>query len=32
MDDDSPDDASGIVSNEYDVLSRGVLQVCLGEG
>ena len=32
IDDDSPDDASGIVSNEYDVLSGGVLQVCLGEG
>ena len=30
MDDDSPDDASGIVSNEYDVLSGGVLQVCFG--
>ena len=30
MDDDSPDDVSGIMSNEYDVLSGGVLQVCLG--
>jgi hypothetical protein len=31
MEDDSPDDASGIVNNEYDVLSGGVLQVCLGD-
>ena len=30
MDDDSPDDVSGIMSNEYDVLSGGVLQVCFG--